>query len=64
MDMHRTYKKEDMDLGTEADNDFIRKEDKDPSQETDGSEESKNKKKASYIWTFLIRPVHEDDGKK
>ena len=27
MDQHRTYKKEDMDLGTEEDDEFIKKED-------------------------------------
>ena len=64
MDQHRTYKKEDMDLGTEEDDEFIKKED--PSQETSGADQSqsKKKKKDSYIWTFLIRPIHEDDGKK
>ena len=56
MDMHRTYKKETI-LGDEAE---------------EGEEEviipgqsTKNKKeKDSFIWTFLIRPVHEDGSKK
>ena len=64
MDMHRTYKKETI-LGDEAEDG--EEEVIIPGQNATGESEqsTKNKKeKDSFIWTFLIRPVHEDGSKK
>ena len=47
MDTHKTYKKESV-LG----------EDKEEAAEKD-----KDAKKDSFIWTFMVRPVH-DEGRK
>ena len=55
MDTHRTYKKETI-LG-EDDVD----EDDEFTQQNDSNETNNEKEKSSFIWTFLIRPVHDTE---
>lgn len=68
MDMHRTFKKETV-LGDQdekedqEDEEIIRAGD--PSAQSPGSNQGQKQKKKgdSFIWTFLIQPVHEDERK-
>ena len=66
MDMHRTYKKETI-LGDEEDDgeEEVIITGPDAEGESHIKQSAKKKKeKDSFIWTFLIRPVHEDGSKK
>ena len=56
MDLHKTYKKEG--LGLDDDDEIIRDSDR-----SDGGGKT-GKQKDSFIWTFFIRPVHEENTKK
>ena len=63
MDLHRTYRKESV-LGPDDDPDsaFINRDD--ASSNAESNPGGREKKKQNFIWTFMIRPVHDRDVKK